>query len=1006
MPQAAPSQVSNPLRPTAMAVSVPAPQGGNAVEILSAASGGKVTLGFDPANSTVTRHGNNLVFDTPDGSVQLTGFFSVGVDNALPSLVLPGGAEEVAASDFLAALNPDMDLATAAGGGGAGSGGTNYDDAAGDLLAGIDRLGGQATGQGNGETRPVGELPEGRPAAVDPGPAAEVYVPAAPVYSISIVPWSQPANDNTLWDNPNDVFFDGKVAPDIAPDLGSQALNLNEAHLPNGTGADPKETGGWLYFLITSNDGIQSITVEGVTYTLDTHGYLVLESDPEVYNNKGFVTFPEQDLPAGFGPVGSLSHGQITGTANPEQFILRFYYTFDSNTLAHGQNGYDTDFPGFEQFVISAASVHNTTSGQVTANINVIDDVPKIEIVPDGDSDDNGSASVSGVTTPQQGVISLTGADGVGGLKVTVNGFLEHDNIFKDSDSFSCGGSYGTLKLERSLTEIRYTYTPNGTGDSTAVEAGVPDDQKKIPPGVDQFTFTVSDGDGDRASDTLTLNAFDGLIFVGESHADLNGAYDNDLQSAELSASVVEALFSLEGSHSSYTYSLKLNTPQGKDSVPSGLHGTGNNDKGQGSEIMLSLDIETNGDGTKYVVTGFIETDDGKIETYFTLTLDNKHNMTLTLLKNIWHGDSGDPDDLMYLLQGIPDVLALVRTGPNGTTTYDLGMHSLLGFKDDGPIFEFGKKGTDTLAEHVIIGGDAVVYPSEGGKFAIGADGFKMDTAGNMGMKITDNFGNTAGGYLAGDKWVFRLGDVTITIDPATNETSVQAAAGAKAGEYHYTISITDGDLDVASDTIIVTVAADQSLELGSSISGGDDLLEAYETGIASASLSLGNSGDNGAPDGQVHVLAGNEGEDTLHGGEGKDLLYGGAGNDALDGGMDADLLYGGKGNDTLTGGGGNDTFAWAAGDLDGSTDTITDFTIGEDKLYFEGLFDSSVTTITQDAILALGDKLEFNADNTELVVHLDDGRNVTVAFENAPFSSDTDDATLLAQILTNSVGG
>ena len=155
------SQATAPQRPTEMAVTVPAPQGGTAVEVMSAATGGNVTLGFDPSNSTAARDGNNLVFDTPDGRVQLTGFFAVGQNSALPTLTLPGG-DEVAAADFLAAMNPNMDLATAAGGGGAaGSGGTSYDDNPGDLLAGLNRLGDQGTFWWNRDTEPDQQMIQG-----------------------------------------------------------------------------------------------------------------------------------------------------------------------------------------------------------------------------------------------------------------------------------------------------------------------------------------------------------------------------------------------------------------------------------------------------------------------------------------------------------------------------------------------------------------------------------------------------------------------------------------------------------------------------------------------------------------------------------------------------------------------------------------------------------------------------------------------------------------------------
>ncbi|MBJ6911577.1 type I secretion C-terminal target domain-containing protein, partial [Vibrio cholerae] len=79
---------------------------------------------------------------------------------------------------------------------------------------------------------------------------------------------------------------------------------------------------------------------------------------------------------------------------------------------------------------------------------------------------------------------------------------------------------------------------------------------------------------------------------------------------------------------------------------------------------------------------------------------------------------------------------------------------------------------------------------------------------------------------------------------------------------------------------------------------------------------------------------------DRLDGGVGKDTLYGGSGNDTLIGGNDNDILIGGLGNDILTGGSGEDLFKWVVGDLDGSTDRITDFHLSEnDKIDLSDLF-------------------------------------------------------------------
>jgi len=102
--------------------------------------------------------------------------------------------------------------------------------------------------------------------------------------------------------------------------------------------------------------------------------------------------------------------------------------------------------------------------------------------------------------------------------------------------------------------------------------------------------------------------------------------------------------------------------------------------------------------------------------------------------------------------------------------------------------------------------------------------------------------------------------------------------------------------------------------------SGGDDAL-------------FGGSGDDN--------LDGGAGDDTLAAGSGDDALSGGSGDDSLWGGSGNDELSGGSGNDVLRGGSGSDAFVLEAADGDQGSDTLLDFTQGEDKLGFQGFGES-----------------------------------------------------------------
>src|SRR4028119_877845 len=145
-----------------------------------------------------------------------------------------------------------------------------------------------------------------------------------------------------------------------------------------------------------------------------------------------------------------------------------------------------------------------------------------------------------------------------------------------------------------------------------------------------------------------------------------------------------------------------------------------------------------------------------------------------------------------------------------------------------------------------------------------------------------------------------------VIFTPSTNFT----------GDASFNYSISDGFGGTSSATVNVAVGGNQ---MGGS---GNDTL----TGTAGNDLLNGGNGNDS--------LIGNAGNDTLIGGNGNDSLIGNAGNDLLNGGNGSDTLRGGLGNDTLIGGLGPDVFVFAA--LEG-TDTITDFSLGSDKIGLTG---------------------------------------------------------------------
>ncbi|MEL7150793.1 MAG: fasciclin domain-containing protein [Pseudomonadota bacterium] len=114
-----------------------------------------------------------------------------------------------------------------------------------------------------------------------------------------------------------------------------------------------------------------------------------------------------------------------------------------------------------------------------------------------------------------------------------------------------------------------------------------------------------------------------------------------------------------------------------------------------------------------------------------------------------------------------------------------------------------------------------------------------------------------------------------------------------------------------------------------------------------------------------VSGLGGNDtirlgkGDDVGLGGDGNDVLRGGRGEDILDGGAGRDLLIGGRDADVLTGGEGADIFRF---NKKSGSDTVTDFTIGEDLIQIRarGLKDfhdmeHRITESDEGAVLHIG---------------------------------------------------
>lgn len=169
-----------------------------------------------------------------------------------------------------------------------------------------------------------------------------------------------------------------------------------------------------------------------------------------------------------------------------------------------------------------------------------------------------------------------------------------------------------------------------------------------------------------------------------------------------------------------------------------------------------------------------------------------------------------------------------------------------------------------------------------------------------------------------------RFGGVTsIEVIEADGKTYV-IAGGADDGVSVF--ELLEGGLLVHRAAIEDTV--DMSLDNVSAIAAreraaGIDIFVASssETGVTQLRLDTGPAGITKTATLMGGLLTGTNGNDILQGHNGDDRIEAGGGDD---------ILRDGAGSDVLTGGAGADLFILTA---DGNADTITDFTVGEDKI-------------------------------------------------------------------------
>ncbi|WP_028943201.1 retention module-containing protein, partial [Pseudomonas vranovensis] len=232
--------------------------------------------------------------------------------------------------------------------------------------------------------------------------------------------------------------------------VGGGELSLNEANLAQGSASNPAALTQAGSFTVVAPDGVFNLNVGGINVV-----------------TAGAVTGVGQSITTGLGNVLTITgYDAATG-------VVSYSYTLagaEAHAAGEGANGLGESFT-----VLVSDTDGDVASGSL--DVTIIDDVPRAV------GDTNAATATENQLTLTGNVLTndVQGADRVASGPITAGTFT---------------GTYGTLVLAADGT---YTYTLN-TADPDFINL------KGGGNGIETFTYTLKDADGDTSTANLVLN--------------------------------------------------------------------------------------------------------------------------------------------------------------------------------------------------------------------------------------------------------------------------------------------------------------------------------------------------------------------------------------------------------------------------------------------------------------------------------------------------------------------
>ena len=418
-------------------------------------------IAFDfPSDSVVlSKEGNDLLLSFEDGSrITLTDFYTTFSKDSIPDFIVDGTS--VSGSEFFAALN-EPDLMPAAGPAVAASnadGGRFHEYTDASLMDGVERLGGLDLGL-NRAAEPDRELEAygNRGVEEEETVVEEVIVPERPLF-----------ND--------------------APSGGSSVVTTDEGNIP-GKGSQHETSATQPFGAAT--DGSFKMELHGADATVSIGGTELKVENGKLYHNGVEVTADAAvSVPGG-------AHGTLTVTGMDADGTV--HYTYTLTTPVDGKDYPDDNAAGrgeavrADAFGVTITTTGGTATGQIT--VDALDDAPVLSTL------DTTQTTVADGEAALTGTLSFTPGADAEGAQVTVEVEGQTFTGTKANGEWTFTGGSDGSSFQLNGTAFTYTRpssnTTDGRNDTIILKV------------------TVTDGDGDIAQQSVTVNTVAAPLFEG-----------------------------------------------------------------------------------------------------------------------------------------------------------------------------------------------------------------------------------------------------------------------------------------------------------------------------------------------------------------------------------------------------------------------------------------------------------------------------------------------------------